>query len=192
MRNMSDLKLTILVATLLNFLLKEAAALSHIPITRSFTSKHRLTPATPEPVTKLIQIPRWPTPIIESDGDYTGENFLEEHIDGPLYSIQKNLPRLPVPSISNTLKVFLPTALPLAESKEEEDALIEACDAFAQESEMLQKCLEARANELGESSWLQAWWNQRYLQRECFHSKQNMVCWRFIIFYLLIYVLFQY
>ena len=108
----------------------------------------------------------WPKPIIESNGDYRNEMFLEQHIGGPLYSLQNDLPRLPVPSIDKTIKLFVPTALPLAESDEEEESLLKACEDFPNEAVELQKRLEERAEEYKDSSWLQVWWNQSYLKCE--------------------------
>src|SRR6056300_15488 len=72
----------------------------------------------------------WPSPIVESHGDYRAEAFLEDHIGGKLYSKQHSLPRLPIPSISETISRFLPTALPLAKTEEEKDTLIKACEEF--------------------------------------------------------------
>lgn len=108
----------------------------------------------------------WPTDVYKCDGDYRKETFLEEHIGGPLYENQKDLPRLPIPSIEETLERFLPTALPLAKTEEEEMALKEACKKFSAESAILQHRLEdRREKEMEESSWLQMWWNQLgYLQ----------------------------
>jgi carnitine O-acetyltransferase len=71
------------------------------------------------------------------------------------------MPRLPVPSVQETLERFLPTALPLAKTEEEKNALKEACKAFPELAEILQERLIARRNiEMANSSWLQLWWNQ--------------------------------
>jgi carnitine O-acetyltransferase len=112
---------------------------------------------------------KWPAPMVESNGDYREEAFLETHIGGPLYANQRNLPRLPVPNVKDTLKRFLPTALPLAESEEEKKSLEQACKDFPREAEQLQRRLEARSDattgEFKDSSWLQHWWNTAgYLQ----------------------------
>jgi len=98
--------------------------------------------------------------VVVSHGDYEQDAALDDFIGGPLYSQQKNLPKLPVPSIENTLKIFLPSALPLAESEEEAQNLIQACESFPQEALKLQERLEARRDETSDSSWLQLWWNQ--------------------------------
>jgi hypothetical protein len=103
----------------------------------------------------------WPTQVVESNGDYRDEMFLEEHIGGPLYENQKHMPRLPIPSISDTLRRFLPTALPLARTEQEKEALKEACRRFPEQAEELQeRILRRRNEEFGDSSWLQRWWNQ--------------------------------
>jgi Choline/Carnitine o-acyltransferase len=110
----------------------------------------------------------WNTSFVESNGDYRDESFLEDWIGGPLYENQHKLPKLPVPTIDETLKRFLPTALPLARSKEEELTLMEACKAFPEQATVLQERLLARRNgEMKDSSWLQLWWNQvRERERE--------------------------
>lgn len=107
----------------------------------------------------------WPQPVIHSNGDYRGETFLEEHIGGQLYDYQESLPLLPVPSLANTIKQFLPTALPLAESREEEEELKKKSEDFLSSALTLQQKLEEKASERSNSSWLQDWWNQvGYLQ----------------------------
>ena len=108
-----------------------------------------------------ITLKTWSKPMIESNGDYRDEMFLEEYIGGPLYENQKCLPKLPIPSISNTLERFLPTALPLAKSKEEEMGLRAACKAFPDQAEILQeRLIDRQQNEMKDTSWLQLWWNQ--------------------------------
>jgi hypothetical protein len=130
------------------------------PPLRSQTSSSFTTAST----TRAIK--PWPEPIVRSNGDYREEAYLEQHIGGPLYSEQCNLPLLPVPSLDQTIKQFLPTALPLAESKKEKDALLQACKDFPQQAIFLQQRLEARAALIKDSSWLQHWWNKiGYLQR---------------------------
>ena len=61
--------------------------------------------------------------MVESHGDYRAEAWLEDHVGGPLYQNQTALPRLPVPSVADTLERFLPTALPLARTPEESASL---------------------------------------------------------------------
>jgi len=107
----------------------------------------------------------WPAPMIESRGDYREEAHLEDLIGGPLYSYQKTLPRLPIPSIEDTISRFLPTALPLAESAEEANSLKDACKVFPAQAEKLHRRLIHRKEEMDKSSWLQLWWNTAgYLQ----------------------------
>lgn len=108
-----------------------------------------------------IVLKPWKTPVVESNGDYREEMHLEEHIGGPLYENQKSLPRLPIPTIEDIIERFLPTALPLAKTKEEEMALKAACQAFPEEAKKLQeRLIDRRESEMKESSWLQLWWNQ--------------------------------
>ena len=104
--------------------------------------------------------PSWPQPVIETKGDYTEEAHLEGLIGGPLYANNENLPRLPIPTLQETIERFLPTALPLCESDEEKQTLIEACNIFEEEAKQLQARLQRRREEWPNSSWLQKWWNQ--------------------------------
>jgi len=103
---------------------------------------------------------QWKTPKVEVHGDYRDEEWLEETVGGPLYQHQKSLPRLPIPTIKDTLARFLPTALPLAKTKEEEQALKSAVEAFPSQAEVLQERLLQRQSEYSNSSWLQEWWNK--------------------------------
>jgi carnitine O-acetyltransferase len=100
--------------------------------------------------------------MVESDGNYLGETFLEL---GPLYARQDELKPLPVPSLKETIKRFLPTALPLAESEEEVATLKEASEAFESQAQFLQERLEARKKECEgrKTSWLQEFW-----QTDCY------------------------
>lgn len=108
----------------------------------------------------------WPHPMVESHGDYRDEAYLEEHIGGKLYSQQKSLPRLPVPSISDTIAKLIPTALPLAKSEEETTTFIQACKEFeGQAIELHRRLVQRKEGEMKDSSWLQHWWNTMgYLQ----------------------------
>jgi len=109
----------------------------------------------------------WPISIVESEGDYQEDSYLEEIIGGPLYSKQNELPSLPIPSTKETIDTFLSSALPLAESKEEIDALLKDCKSFPEEAKNLQTKLEKRKQNCDneKTSWLQLWWNQMgYLQ----------------------------
>jgi len=108
----------------------------------------------------------WPQPAIESQGDYRAEAFLEQHIGGPLYAHQATLPHLPIPNVEDTITKFLSTALPLAESDEEKQTLLNASASFPADAAKLQQRLQARRDvDMKDSSWLQLWWNQMgYLQ----------------------------
>ena len=103
---------------------------------------------------------KWPQPIIESKGNYKDELYLEKHIGGELYSNQNDLPRLPIPSISETIPRVLLTSLPLSESSEERDVFKKYCDDFPVQAVELQRLLEKRREDnIEDSSWLQHWWN---------------------------------
>lgn len=105
----------------------------------------------------------WPEPVVISNGDYRDELFLEEHIGGPLYETQNDIDRFPVPSLEDTVERLIPTAIPLAESEEEKQAFLKACEDFPSEASALQKELLQRKqdNDADNSSWLQQWW-QKY------------------------------
>lgn len=109
----------------------------------------------------MTTIKQWPAHVIESDGDYRNESFLEEYIGGPLYENQKYMKHLPIPDIDETIRRLLPTALSLAKTVEEKVQLIDACKTFPEEAQELQKRLIARKDgEFASSSWLQKWWNE--------------------------------
>jgi hypothetical protein len=108
----------------------------------------------------------WPHSMVESHGDYRSEAYLEDHIGGKLYSMQRSLPRLPVPNISDTITRLVPTVLPLARSDEERATFIKACEDFeGQAGELQRRLMERKEGEMRDSSWLQLWWNTLgYLQ----------------------------
>ncbi len=105
----------------------------------------------------------WPNQVVECRGDYTQERFLEHIIGGKLYENQKTLPELPVPTLKETITRFIPSALPLCESKKERELLLWACDTFEEQAKDLQLRLLQRKEDWSNSSWLQKWWNQGYL-----------------------------
>ena len=108
-----------------------------------------------------VALKPWKDAVVESHGDYRAESFLEAHIGGQLYENQRELPRLPIPSVEDTIGRFLPSALPLAKTEEEKVALQEACEVFPEQAKVLQERLMARRDgEMKDSSWLQLWWNQ--------------------------------
>ena len=110
----------------------------------------------------------WPEKMVESHGDYRDETWLEELAQNKdtTYKNQSSLPDLPIPTIEETLSRFLPTALPLAESEEEERALKRSVEKFpAQAQKIQERLLERAALVRNNSSWLQHWWNTLgYLQ----------------------------
>jgi len=108
---------------------------------------------------------KWPSPMMESHGNYREEAFLEDIIGGGknnnLYGQQQRLPSLPVPSLQETMDRFLPTALPLCENEAERNSLLQAAQEFVDETKELQHCLEQRRDDSQQNgtSWLQHWWN---------------------------------
>jgi len=135
------------------------------PSPASFNKNVRIFSTAVDNTSDTILIHPWKMPMIESHGDYREEAPLETHVGGPLYEHQASLPRLPIPSIEETLERFLPTALPLAKSEEERKTLLEACELFPSQAKELQKRLEERRQVFSDSSWLQLWWNTAgYLQ----------------------------
>ena len=104
------------------------------------------------------------TTFVDCHGDYRNELHLEDP-NLPLYAHQASLPRLPIPSLEETVENFLPSALPLAKSPEETESLLAATKSFPQEAAHLQERLMQRSQEYDNSSWLQHWWSERiYLQ----------------------------
>jgi carnitine O-acetyltransferase len=108
-----------------------------------------------------IAMKAWPTNHYDCNGDYRNEMHLESLIGGPLYDSQNDLPKLPIPSVKETIDRLLPTALPLAKTKQEEVELNVACKQFEKQSQQLhERLIHRRENEMNDSSFLQQWWNQ--------------------------------
>ncbi len=135
--------------------------------TTSTTSTHNSTILPTSSKSKSTFQP-WPQSVIESKGDYNQESFLEQNIiGGPLYETQSTLPHLPIPTIQETISLFLKSALPLVENEQEKITLMKDCDSFPDDVSELQKRLLERKDECDKlnTSWLQLWWNQLgYLQ----------------------------
>lgn len=97
--------------------------------------------------------PRETNGVVTCYGDYRQEAWLEKHIGGPLYAHQDTLPRLPVPTLHDTVQRFLPTATPLATSLQERDELEKkARDLFPLQAAHLQERLLQRAQDANASS----------------------------------------
>ncbi|KAJ2123491.1 Carnitine O-acetyltransferase mitochondrial [Coemansia sp. RSA 720] len=79
---------------------------------------------------------------------------------GKLFEFQSQLPKLPVPALSETLPKYLSTLEPLL-SKDEFAQTKNLVEKFGQSSQgqELQRRLEARAAEPGRANWLEEWWN---------------------------------
>ncbi|KAK1938070.1 Carnitine O-acetyltransferase [Phytophthora citrophthora] len=99
-------------------------------------------------------------------GDYRAEADLED-ASLPLYRFQRDLPRLPVPSLADTVALYLETLKPLTSPGEFTRAK-ELAAAFLRPGGMgeeLQRRLQARAKDRNDSSFLSEWWNTLgYLQ----------------------------
>jgi carnitine O-acetyltransferase len=112
------------------------------------------------PLEKLVPIRPWGMTMVESNGDYREEMWIEDHVGGPLYQYQKKLPSLPVPEIPATIERLVPTVLPLAKNAAEQQAFSNAVQKFPSQAAALQVRLQQRAADIGTtSSWLQQWWN---------------------------------
>eukprot|EP00977_Amphora_coffeiformis_P005956 scaffold1267_cov171-Amphora_coffeaeformis.AAC.32 len=117
--------------------------------------------ATPPPVTSIF--PPWKTPQVTARGDYVEDLYLE--MDGPLYSLQKDLPKLPLSEISETMERLLPTVLPLAQNEAERQAFLQAVQVFANQAQPFHARLVERQRQATQSSWLQSLWQSLvYLQ----------------------------
>ena len=145
------------------FLVRTLSSWSSNP-TKKDSSQRTLSTQT-STVTSHELFPSWNTPKVTCNGDYREEAWLEDLIGGSLYAKQKELPRLPVCDIQDSLQRLAPTALPLCRSQQEEQNLKAAMQKFPQQASKLQTRLEQRAQEYHDSSWLQHWWNTAgYLQ----------------------------
>lgn len=154
-----------------NYLSSASSIKRHIRNNRAFTlisidNTYRINEKMTESNCSFSTFKTWPKSKVESRGDYRQEAYLEDVIGGTLYSKQKMLPPLPIPSLEETAGKFLATALPLAETEEEARSLIEAVEIFPSEATKLQHRLQNRKeDEMKDSSWLQHWWNTiGYLQ----------------------------
>jgi hypothetical protein len=111
-------------------------------------------------VSPLLNLKTWPEEVVESHGDYRAEAWLEDHIGGPLYEHQHKLPKLPIPSVADTMSKLAPTMMPLVESPGQTKELQELCSKFPEQAQLLQQRLVERASgEYANSSYLQHWWN---------------------------------
>eukprot|EP00127_Corallochytrium_limacisporum_P003858 Clim_evm72s153 gene=Clim_evmTU72s153 len=88
-----------------------------------------------------------------------------EGTEGVTFQYQKDLPRLPVPSLDETLDRYLSTILPLV-SKENYKLTKQIVQQSLQEGSpmyYLQDQLVKRANDPEHPSWLEEWWDDAYL-----------------------------
>lgn len=107
-----------------------------------------------------------PAGFRECVGDYRNESDLEV-ASQPLYRHQRQLPRLPVPPLEQTVALYLETLRPLGDAAAFARSRQLARDFLAPGGlgRELQRRLEQRAAERGDSSYLAEWWNTAgYLQ----------------------------
>ncbi|RMX67965.1 hypothetical protein DD238_000548 [Peronospora effusa] len=99
-------------------------------------------------------------------GDYRTEDNLEDP-SLPLYRFQRDLPRLPVPPLADTVALYLETLQPLVSPAEISHSK-ELATVFLRPGgigEELQRRLVSRAMDRNDSSFLSEWWNTLgYLQ----------------------------
>jgi carnitine O-acetyltransferase len=133
------------------------------PDYRTLSTTQKPTSAAPAVVSQVFQ--PWPAEtkgVVTCHGDYRQEAWLERHIGGPLYAHQDALPHLPVPTVTDTVQRFLPTATSLATTPHERHELQRKAQVFSHQAAVLQQRLLQRADEASsntKSSWLQHWWN---------------------------------
>jgi carnitine O-acetyltransferase len=124
--------------------------------TNSWLKRCQTSAASPD----FVYMKPWGLSMVESNGDYRKETWIEDLIGGPLYEHQKNLPALPVCNVITTMDRLIPTVIPLAKNEEEIQSFMQAADKFPEQVAMMQKQLQNRANNFSRtSSWLQLWWN---------------------------------
>ena len=93
-------------------------------------------------------------------GDYREHMHLEDPTK-PLYNGQLSLPSLPVTPLKESCEVYLRSVRALA-TDEEYAKTKQSVGEFVKpggKGEVLQRRLEQRARDYGDSSWLQHWWN---------------------------------
>ncbi|RLN89452.1 hypothetical protein BBJ28_00019905, partial [Nothophytophthora sp. Chile5] len=107
-----------------------------------------------------------PAGFRECMGDYRAEADLEDG-SRALYRFQRDLPRLPVPALADTVALYLETLRPLVTPAEfsRSQELAKAFLCVGGMGDELQRRLLARAVERSDSSFLSEWWNTLgYLQ----------------------------
>ncbi|TBU36809.1 carnitine acetyl transferase [Dichomitus squalens] len=82
-------------------------------------------------------------------------------LPGPTFAAQANLPRLPVPALSETLTKLKETLKPIAWSEQEYADAVKAVDEFGSSpyARELQDRLQKRSQEPGRVHWLEEWWD---------------------------------
>mmetsp|Transcript_11703 Transcript_11703/g.13575 ORF Transcript_11703/g.13575 Transcript_11703/m.13575 type:complete len:636 (-) Transcript_11703:142-2049(-) len=93
--------------------------------------------------------------------DYAASSDMEPD-SLPLYAMQKDVDRLPVPKLKDSIELYLSSVIPHLSAQELENTKRAAADFVKPGGlgETLQKRLEDRAASKPNTSWLQEWWNE--------------------------------
>lgn len=113
-------------------------------------------PATSSLIARRLQS----TTAMPSPHPATSNAAAADRAPGKLFEFQSQLPKLPVPSLEETLPKYLRTVEPLL-SKEDFAQTKQVVEEFGKSAQgkELQRRLEARAAEPGRQNWLAEWWN---------------------------------
>ena len=101
------------------------------------------------------------TPFRDHEGDYGASSDMED-TSQTLWKRQGEVPRLPVPDLTNTFDMLLRSATPHCTSEKEAKELQEAIHDFLAPGglgETLQGRLLKRRTQYPDSSWFINWWN---------------------------------
>ena len=82
-------------------------------------------------------------------------------LPGPTFAAQSTLPRLPVPTLAETVGKLKESLRPVAWSEQEYADAVNAVDQFASSdyARELQRRLQQRSEEPGRPHWLEEWWD---------------------------------
>ena len=88
-------------------------------------------------------------------------DYKEDLSKGPMLRFQESLPKLPVPTLKETVDRYLKSVHPLLSQSEFEDTRKAVADFVRPggQGEILQQRLLARRQEPGRKSWIIDWWN---------------------------------
>ncbi|KAL1919862.1 uncharacterized protein VTP21DRAFT_1794 [Calcarisporiella thermophila] len=119
---------------------------------------------TVRPLKSESSLSRTKSMIEEFRSEFNTEHIPEEkvHEPGPMFKFQQTLPRLPVPSLHETMEKYLRTVEPLLKSSEfaRTKAAVEEFMRPGGWGETLQNRLLSRANDPNIANWLEDWLNE--------------------------------